>query len=72
MDKLIIEGGRALEGTLHAAGSKNAVLPILAASLLTREPLVLKGAPQLSDVHTMLGILRNLGAEGDLSADGTL
>ncbi|MFT7679169.1 MAG: UDP-N-acetylglucosamine 1-carboxyvinyltransferase, partial [Planctomycetota bacterium] len=50
----------------------NAVLPILAASLLTREPLVLKGAPQLSDVHTMLGILRNLGAEGELSADGTL
>ena len=72
MDKLIVEGGQALEGTLQTAGSKNAVLPQLAASILTREPLVLKRAPRLSDVSTMIDILRQLGAEGEQDRDGTV
>ncbi len=72
MDKLLIEGGRALDGSVSTAGSKNAVLPILAASLLSREPLRIRGAPKLSDVETMLGILRKLGAEGEQQADGTV
>jgi len=72
MDKLIVEGGRPLAGKVRTAGSKNAVLPILASSLLTREPLVVEGAPQLADVSTLLGILRELGAEADQDADGTV
>jgi len=72
LDKLIVEGGRALEGAVPTSGSKNAVLPILAASILTREPLVVRRAPHLSDVRTMLGILRSLGAEGDPASDGSI
>ncbi len=72
MDKLIIEGGRPLEGTIRTAGSKNAVLPILAASLLTRETLQITGAPRLADVSTMLGILRDIGAEASQDEDGTI
>ncbi|MCP3915038.1 MAG: UDP-N-acetylglucosamine 1-carboxyvinyltransferase [bacterium] len=72
MDKLIVEGGRPLEGTVRAAGSKNAVLPIMAAGLLTRETLRIAGAPRLADVGTMLGILRDLGADGEQTADGTI
>ena len=72
MEKLIVEGGRPLEGTVRTAGSKNAVLPIMAASILSREPLHLTGVPQLSDVNTMLGVLRELGAEGQSDPDGRL
>ena len=72
MEKLIVEGGRPLEGSVRIAGSKNAALPILAASLLTREPLRVRGAPRLTDVRTMLSVLRDLGVEADQSADGTV
>ena len=72
MDKLIIEGGRPLEGSIRTCGSKNAVLPILAASLLTGETLRITGAPRLADVSTMLDILRDLGAEADQAEDGTI
>ena len=72
LEKLIIEGGRPLEGTVRTAGSKNAVLPIMAASILSREPLNLTGVPQLSDVRTMLGVLRELGAEGEFDSNGNL
>ena len=65
MEKLIVEGGRRLEGSVRCAGSKNAVLPILAASLLGRGTLRLTRVPRLSDVGTMLEILRALGAEGE-------
>lgn len=72
MDKLIIEGGKPLEGVIRTAGSKNAVLPILAASLLSREKLTITGAPRLADVTTMLGIIRELGAEAEQDEDGTI
>ncbi|MEM6672610.1 MAG: UDP-N-acetylglucosamine 1-carboxyvinyltransferase [Planctomycetota bacterium] len=72
MDKLIIEGGRPLEGTIRTAGSKNAVLPILAASLLSREEVTITGAPRLADVSTMLGIVGELGARADQDEDGTI
>ena len=63
MDSLIISGGRRLEGVLTAAGAKNAALPILAATLLTREKCVLKRVPVLRDVSTMLTLLSSLGAD---------
>lgn len=61
MDKLIIEGGAKLKGEVTVSGAKNAVLPILAATLLTDEPCVIKGVPNLRDTNSMLKILRALG-----------
>lgn len=61
MDSLIISGGRRLEGVLAAAGSKNAALPILAATLLTHETCALNRVPVLRDVSTMLTLLSSLG-----------
>ncbi len=61
MDKLIIEGGVKLKGEVTVSGAKNAVLPILAATLLTDEPCVIKNVPNLRDSHSMLKILRALG-----------
>jgi len=61
LDSLIISGGRRLEGVLAAAGSKNAALPILAATLLTHETCTLSRVPVLRDVSTMLTLLSSLG-----------
>src|SRR6201984_1935974 len=63
MDKIIVHGGHALAGTVKISGSKNSALPILAATLLTKEPCVIHRVPDLSDVHYMLQILNHLGAE---------
>lgn len=60
MDKLIIEGGEALNGAVNISGAKNAVLPIMAASLLTDETCVINNVPTLRDVDTMVRILRTL------------
>jgi len=65
MDKLVIEGGVRLKGEVIISGSKNAVLPILAATLMTDEPCVIKGVPNLRDTATMLKILRSLGKSAD-------
>jgi UDP-N-acetylglucosamine 1-carboxyvinyltransferase len=72
MDKLVVEGGVRLAGTVRTAGAKNAVLPILTAALLTDEPLVVANAPRLADVETMCGILRGLGATVERSGEGEL
>jgi UDP-N-acetylglucosamine 1-carboxyvinyltransferase len=66
MDKLVIEGGVRLKGEVTVSGSKNAVLPILAATLLTDEPCVIKSAPNLRDTSSMLKILRSLGKNAEL------
>lgn len=63
MDQLVVTGGARLEGNLRAGGSKNAVLPVMAATLLTDEPLIVQRAPKLRDVTTMGLILQHLGAE---------
>ncbi len=61
MDKLLIEGGRALSGEVAVSGAKNAALPILCAALLSREPLVLSNVPRLNDVRTMQTLLSQMG-----------
>ncbi|MCM8780751.1 MAG: UDP-N-acetylglucosamine 1-carboxyvinyltransferase [Candidatus Omnitrophica bacterium] len=61
MDKLIIEGGIRLKGEVSISGAKNAVLPILAATLLTDDACIIRGVPDLRDVHTMLRIIKSLG-----------
>ena len=63
MDKLVIEGGFPLKGEVEISGAENAALPILAATLLTDERCVIKNAPSLRDVSTMLKILRSLGVK---------
>src|ERR1700719_1913819 len=63
MDKIRIHGGHALSGSIKISGSKNSALPILAATLLTREPCILHRVPDLSDTNYMLQILTHLGAQ---------
>jgi UDP-N-acetylglucosamine 1-carboxyvinyltransferase len=62
MDVIRIQGGVALEGTVQISGSKNAALPIFAATLLTDEPCILDNIPNLSDIKFMTEILKHLGA----------
>jgi len=69
MDKIIIDGGISLKGTIQISGAKNAALPILAATLLTDQKCVIKNVPVLRDVLTMLKILRSLGAKVRLEED---
>ena len=71
MDKILIHGGRPLSGSIKISGSKNSALPILAATLLTREPCILRRVPDLSDTHYMLQILMHLGAQVE-RASGTV
>jgi UDP-N-acetylglucosamine 1-carboxyvinyltransferase len=66
MDKLRIRGGRPLAGRVRVSGAKNAVLPALAASLLTDGTLTLRRVPDLRDLRTMLKVLEHLGAEASL------
>ncbi len=70
MDKLVIAGGKQLKGQVAISGAKNAVLPVLAATLLTSGRNVIEGVPRVRDVTTMVRLLTDLGArlesfEGD-------
>lgn len=63
MDKLIIEGGVRLDGEIRMSGAKNSALPILAAGLLTDEPLTIGNLPHLHDITTMIELLGVMGVE---------
>ncbi len=63
MEKIIISGGNPLRGTVEISGSKNAALPIIAATLLTSEPCTIRGVPNLSDIQFMCDILRWLSVK---------
>ena len=63
MDQFIICGGRPLVGTIQPSGNKNAALPLMAATLLTDQPVILRNLPRIRDVHTMLELLTALGVE---------
>jgi UDP-N-acetylglucosamine 1-carboxyvinyltransferase len=67
MQSFVIEGGRALSGTVRAAGNKNAALPILAASILASEEVRLSNVPRIRDVETMVELLADLGADVEWS-----
>ena len=67
MEKFVIEGGYPLSGTVRPAGNKNAALPILAASLLTEEEVVISNVPRIRDVESMLALLEDLGVGGQLA-----
>ena len=74
MDQLVIRGGKTLQGEVQVSGAKNAALPLMAAALLTAEPLSLSNVPRLMDVRTMTRLLRHMGTEvaGDGTSDLTL
>ena len=72
MDKFVIRGGVALRGDVEAGTAKNSVLPLLAATLLTRDPCRIVDAPRLRDVETMLQILGALGVEARREEDGSI
>ncbi len=71
MDKILVHGGSKLSGSVRISGSKNSALPILAATLLTKDPCTISNVPDLSDIHYMLQILSHLGAQVE-RASGTV
>ncbi len=66
---MVIEGGRPLEGTVRASGAKNAVLPLMAAALLTDEPCRISNVPCLRDVETFLRLLEVIGVSGSFDRE---
>lgn len=69
MGVFVIDGGIPLSGSVRISGAKNAILPALAACLLTEGKSVLKDVPNLEDVHTMCGLLTSLGAKVDFNVE---
>ena len=62
MKKLLVKGGKKLTGTIHISGSKNAALPILAATVLSNKKIILENIPIVKDVETMITLLNNIGS----------
>jgi len=69
MSRFVIKGGRPVSGVHCVPGNKNAALPMLAASLLTAEPVVLRNLPLIADVRTMIDLLAELGAQVELDGE---
>jgi UDP-N-acetylglucosamine 1-carboxyvinyltransferase len=72
MDRLLIRGGRPIEGSVQIRGAKNAALPQIAAALLSAEPLELANVPEVIDVDTMLALMREFGVVGQRGPGHTL
>lgn len=66
MQKLIIEGGVALDGDVEISGAKNAVLPLLAATLLAETPMTIRNVPRLKDVSTLAAVIKGMGVTVDI------
>jgi UDP-N-acetylglucosamine 1-carboxyvinyltransferase len=71
MEQYVIEGGHRLAGTVRPSGNKNAAFPVLAATLLTEEPIVIHNIPEIEDVRTFRKLLRLLGVEIERLAPGS-
>ena len=69
MDKFLIKGPCKIKGKVSISGSKNASLPILAATLLFDKPVIVKNLPRVRDIDTMLNLLKSLGSKIILSKD---
>ena len=72
MDRIRIVGGQALKGTIPISGAKNAALPLMIASLLTRETLTLENLPRLADISALLRILQTIDAPAVTAMCGEL
>jgi UDP-N-acetylglucosamine 1-carboxyvinyltransferase len=66
MSHLIVHGGRPLRGRINPSANKNAVLPVLCATLLTDEPIVLHRVPDITDVRKLLEFFRALGSSVEM------
>lgn len=71
-DKFIIIGGKRLEGSVEISGAKNSALSIMAATLLTKDVCILRNIPHLTDVDTMIAVIRKLGIKVEWKEDNTL
>ena len=71
MEKFVIDGGTALSGTITPAGNKNGALPILAASVLTEDEVVVRNVPKIKDVAAMLSLLEALGVRDHVAVAST-
>src|SRR5207248_6296878 len=69
MEKFVIEGGAQLSGTVVPAGNKNGALPLIAASLLTEEEVVLSNVPRIADVEAIIDLIAELGARVEWRGD---
>ncbi|MFT4572070.1 MAG: UDP-N-acetylglucosamine 1-carboxyvinyltransferase, partial [Candidatus Binatia bacterium] len=72
MDKIVVEGGATLRGSVEAGGAKNAALPLVFASLLTDERCYLSNVPDVADIHTAVGLLESMGATVERPKPGEL
>src|SRR3954451_4785050 len=72
MEKVVIEGGYPLSGTIVPAGNKSAALPALASALLTEEEVVLRNIPRIRDVEAMLDLMRGIGVAVDWHDDNVI
>lgn len=72
MGKILINGGKRLTGKVSVSGAKNAVLPIIAASLLAESGSILHDTPRLADVHTIIHLIKQLGAKTQWQAENSL
>lgn len=70
--KFVIRGGKKLSGTIPVSGAKNAVLPIVAATLLTDEECVIDNAPRITDVFTLISIIQSLGGKIEWTGENQL
>ena len=71
-ESFVIEGGHPLGGRVRASGNKNGALPILAACLLTDQPVTLSNVPRIDDVESMIGLLHGVGAEAEWTGPNEL
>lgn len=69
MSTFVIDGGLPLRGSVRASGNKNAILPMIAAAILTDQEVVLHNAPDIRDVHHMLEVIRHIGGSAERDGD---
>jgi UDP-N-acetylglucosamine 1-carboxyvinyltransferase len=72
MDKLLIRGGKTLNGEMFVSGAKNAALPDLCAALLTTEAVTLTNVPKLQDIATMVKLIRHMGVDVEQTQEGVV
>ena len=70
--QFIVEGGHPLSGSIRPSGNKNAALPIIAAALLTDQPVTLENVPRIRDVETLVELVRTVGVDAQWTARNTL
>src|SRR3989337_973794 len=68
----VVEGGRTLHGTIRPSGNKNAALPIVAAALISENPVHLENVPHIRDIETLMELIRSVGAHIEWTAPNSL